>query len=53
MYEAGPGVAVSEPVFVPRTEDSVEGDGFLLAYTYDANRRASNLLIFDALDLQS
>ena len=53
VYEAGPGVAVSEPVFVPRTEDSVEGDGFLLAYTYDANRRASNLLIFDALDLQS
>ena len=29
MYEAGPGVAVSEPVFVPRTEDS-EGDGFSL-----------------------
>ena len=47
-YDVGAGRAVSEPVFVPKSESAAEGDGYLLAYVFDANRQASDLLILDA-----
>ena len=43
------GCATNEPIFVPRTEEAPEGDGFLLANVYDARRNASQLVILDAL----
>ncbi len=48
VYDVGPGCGTNEPVFVPRTDDAEEGDGFLLANVYDENRRASHLVILDA-----
>ncbi len=48
MYDVGDGCATNEPVFVPRSEASAEGEGYLLANVYDANRNATHLVILDA-----
>ena len=42
------GDAISEPIFVPRASDAVEGDGWLLAVAYRGAERRSDLLVFDA-----
>jgi carotenoid cleavage dioxygenase len=47
-YDVGEGCATSEPIFVPRRVDAEEGDGFLLAYVFDANRGASHMVVLDA-----
>jgi carotenoid cleavage dioxygenase len=47
-YDVGTACATNEPVFVPRSADAAEGDGFLLANIYDAERKASHLIILDA-----
>ena len=52
-YDVGEGRAVSEPVFVPKSESAAEGEGYVLAYVFDADRQASNLLILDAQNIRS
>ena len=42
---------VSEALFVPRSDDAPEGDGYLLAVIIDLETRLSSLLIFNALDI--
>ena len=44
---------VGEPVFVPRAENAAEGDGFLLAFIFDAERDAAGLEIRDAQSLDT
>jgi carotenoid cleavage dioxygenase-like enzyme len=44
----GPRFAVAEPVFVPRTRDAIEGEGFVMTNIFDEHRNASHLAIFDA-----
>jgi carotenoid cleavage dioxygenase len=39
---------VSEPMFVPRNEAAVEGDGYLLTCVYDILSNTSALCVFDA-----
>ena len=48
VYDVGAGCATNEPIFVPRTADAPEGDGYVLANIYDEGRRASHLVILDA-----
>ncbi len=48
LYDVGEGCATNEPVFVPRSKDAAEGDGFLLANIYDSNANATHLVILDA-----
>ena len=48
IHDVGLGCATNEPIFVPRSEDAAEGDGFVLANVYDDNRKASHLVILDA-----
>ena len=48
VYDVGAGCATNEPIFVPRTADAPEGDGYVLANIYDEGRRASQLVILDA-----
>jgi carotenoid cleavage dioxygenase len=43
--------AVGEPLFVPRSPDAEEGDGWLLALVYRGAERRSDLLILDARDV--
>ena len=44
------GVIVGEPQFVPRPESLTEGDGWILALTYDVVHDRSELVIIDAED---
>ena len=47
-YELPLGDAISEPVFVPRSADAPEGDGWLLAVAYRGGEKRSDLLVFEA-----
>lgn len=51
-YVAGEGITLSEPVFVPRTAQADEGDGFLITTRYDTARDESALEILDATDVE-
>ena len=51
LYELSGGDLTSEPVFVPRSADAPEGDGWLTAVVWRAAENRSDLLIFEALDL--
>ena len=48
VYDVGEGRATNEPIFVPKSEHSAEGEGFLLDNIYDSARQASQLIILDA-----
>jgi carotenoid cleavage dioxygenase len=46
----GPGRTVGEAVFVPRTADAAEDDGWYLALVHDAATDRSELVVLDAQD---
>jgi carotenoid cleavage dioxygenase len=50
VHDEGAARAFLEPVFVPRTPDAAEDDGWVLAYVYDASRNASDVVILHAQD---
>ncbi len=52
-WTAGDGRAPMEPVFVPRSEDAAEDDGFLLSYVYDATENRTDVVVLDAANLSS
>jgi carotenoid cleavage dioxygenase len=45
------GDRMSEPVFVPRTPDAAEGDGWVLSVVYRAAEARSDLAVFEATDI--
>jgi carotenoid cleavage dioxygenase len=45
------GDAPSEPVFVPRSAEAAEGDGWITATVYRAGEDRSDFVVFDALDI--
>ena len=47
------GDTISEPVFVARGEDAVEGDGWLLAVVWRARENRSDLAVFNATDVDA
>ena len=50
-HHLGEGGYLGEPLFVPRTPDAAEDDGWLLAVNYDAAEHRSQLVVLDAADL--
>jgi carotenoid cleavage dioxygenase len=50
VHDEGPGRLFLEPVFLPRTPDSDEDDGFVMAYVYDAGSDRSDVVILHAQD---
>lgn len=48
IFSDGAAHQVSEPVFVPRTADADEGDGWVLFNVYRAEENRSDLVILDA-----
>ena len=50
-YVLPDGDAAGEPVFVPRSEDAEEGDGYLLSVVYRARENRSDLAFFDAANV--
>lgn len=51
LYTLPPGDVISEPVFVPRSANANEGDGWLLAVAWREQDKCSDLLILDAMNL--
>jgi carotenoid cleavage dioxygenase len=51
LLELPAGDATGEPLFVPRSADAPEGDGFLLALVYRGEEKRSDLLVLDAADI--
>ncbi len=51
VYRLEAGDSTSEPVFVPRTKDGQEGDGWLLVVVFRGAQMRSDLLVFDALNV--
>ncbi|MDH3643247.1 MAG: carotenoid oxygenase family protein [Gammaproteobacteria bacterium] len=49
--ELGPGKHSAEPFFIPREGAASEDDGYLMTFVFDGERNASDLVIFDALDV--
>ncbi len=45
------GDAAGEPLFVPRTADAAEGDGWLVAVVYRGETDTSDFLVFEAQDI--
>lgn len=52
VYALGGGDMTSEPVFVPRAPDAAEGDGWVTAVVWRAAENRSDMLVFDALDIE-
>lgn len=50
-WRGDPGDRVSEPVFVPRSADAEEGDGWVLCVIFRAAEMRSDLGIFEARDV--
>lgn len=50
-WNAGVDDRFGEPVFVPRTEDAAEGDGWVLSVIYRAEEGRSDLAVFEATDI--
>jgi carotenoid cleavage dioxygenase len=47
------GDTISEPVFVERSKDAAEGDGWLLAVVWRARENRSDLAVFNATDVEA
>lgn len=52
VYRLNCGDLTSEPVFVPRSADAAEGDGWLTAVIWRAAENRSDLAIFEAQDVE-
>lgn len=48
LWQPGTGDHCGEPVFVPRSADAAEGDGWLLSVIFRAETQCSDLAVFDA-----
>ena len=53
VLEFAAGDGVGEPIFVPRSEDAAEGDGWLVALVYRAAENRSDFIVLDALDIEA
>ena len=45
--------AVGEPIFVPKNQNSDEGQGFLIALAYLGKENRSDLMVFDAENISN
>ncbi len=52
LYRFADGDVVGEPIFVPRTADAAEADGFVLATVYRGQSAQSDLAVFAATALE-
>jgi all-trans-8'-apo-beta-carotenal 15,15'-oxygenase len=52
-HDFGPGNVAGEPIFVPRSPDAAEDDGWLLSVVYSAAEHRSRLVVLDARDVET
>lgn len=48
VHDHGPGRFGSECVFVPKSEDAPEGEGWVMTYVWDATTNTSDIVIIDS-----
>jgi all-trans-8'-apo-beta-carotenal 15,15'-oxygenase len=53
IHDFGEGQVAGEPIFVPRSPDSAEDDGWLLSVVYSAPDHRSRLVVLDARDVEA
>jgi all-trans-8'-apo-beta-carotenal 15,15'-oxygenase len=53
VHHLGDDQVAGEPIFVPRTPDGGEDDGWLLSLVYSAPEHRSRLVVLDARDVES
>jgi all-trans-8'-apo-beta-carotenal 15,15'-oxygenase len=53
LHHFGDGQVAGEPIFVPRSPDAAEDDGWLLSVVYSAAEHRSRLVVLDARDVES
>jgi all-trans-8'-apo-beta-carotenal 15,15'-oxygenase len=53
LHDLGAGQVAGEPIFVPRSPESGEDDGWLLSLVYSAAEHRSRLVMLDARDVES
>ncbi|MFK7918093.1 MAG: carotenoid oxygenase family protein [Ilumatobacter sp.] len=51
FHDFGVGVSTSEPVFVPESDTSSEGEGWVLSFLYDRATESSSFVVLDATDM--
>ncbi len=51
IHTFGNGDAPGEPIFIPRSADAAEGDGWLIALVYRTQDDRSDFVVLDALDI--
>jgi carotenoid cleavage dioxygenase len=51
-YWCGPVSSLQEPCFIPRGPDAAEGDGWIVQVCNRLEEHRSDLLLFDALDIE-
>ncbi len=51
IWDPGPHDVAGEPIFVPRSENAPEGDGWLLAVVYRGSENRSDLAVLDATNV--
>jgi all-trans-8'-apo-beta-carotenal 15,15'-oxygenase len=52
-HDFGPGQVAGEPIFVPRSAEAGEDDGWLLSLVYSAQEHRSRLVVLDARDVEA
>lgn len=52
-WTPGDGIYIQEPVFVPRSADAPQGDGWILTLTWDRRDNLSDLVVLNAQDVAS
>jgi all-trans-8'-apo-beta-carotenal 15,15'-oxygenase len=52
MHEFGTGHVAGEPIFVPRSREAAEDDGWLLSVVYSTAEHRSRLVVLDARDVE-
>jgi len=53
LHRSRPGSVMGEPVFVPRSADADEGDGYVIVLAYREPEKRSDLLVLDALNIDA
>jgi carotenoid cleavage dioxygenase-like enzyme len=52
-FYPGPNASTEEPVFVPKSDDAPEGDGWLISVVGRRNENRSDIVIVDSMDLKA
>jgi carotenoid cleavage dioxygenase-like enzyme len=50
-WDLAPGDAAGEPIFIPRSANASEGDGWVISVVYRGDEDRSDFVVFDAQDL--